>query len=192
MQNVVKCSYIILVKYRCQGANGLGNTLKCRMLRWAGHVGFMGRQGMHTEFWCGHVLESGHLKDREGDGMIMSLSDMGCGGETSTGSLLYWRCWTFRFCYQGFNKCLMAESNSWNSFSVKYSQDMLWWYPHIVPTVTFHFLHRLRHTDLSRLVNVAELGDWWGWRGRGASCWWNVLLSSWQYAPCCEIHRTVK
>jgi hypothetical protein len=30
-------------------------------LRWAGHVAGMGRQGMHTKFYQGNVLNSGRL-----------------------------------------------------------------------------------------------------------------------------------
>jgi len=36
-------------------------------MQWSGHVARMGRQGMHTEFWYGTVLETEHFVDQIGE-----------------------------------------------------------------------------------------------------------------------------
>jgi len=45
--------------------------VKCRRLRWAGHVDGMGRKVFHTESWWEKVLEIVHLEDREVNGIII-------------------------------------------------------------------------------------------------------------------------
>jgi hypothetical protein len=36
---------------------------KLMMLQWDQHVGKVGRQEIHTEFWCGDVFENVHLEE---------------------------------------------------------------------------------------------------------------------------------
>jgi hypothetical protein len=43
-------------------------TVTCETLRWAGQVGRIGEQGMHTKLWLGNFCENFHLEDR-GDRM---------------------------------------------------------------------------------------------------------------------------
>jgi len=37
-------------------SHSVGRIVKCRRVRWAGHVAGMGRREMHTEFWGGDVF----------------------------------------------------------------------------------------------------------------------------------------
>jgi hypothetical protein len=41
-----------------------------RRFLWSGDITRMRRQGMHTEFLLGNLLENYHLEDRERDGRI--------------------------------------------------------------------------------------------------------------------------
>ena len=45
-------------------------VIKSRRMRWAGHVAHMGRGKAYAGFWCGNLMEKGHLGD-EGDGRII-------------------------------------------------------------------------------------------------------------------------
>jgi hypothetical protein len=38
-------------------------VIKSRRMRWAGHVGRMGKREVHTGFWWGELREDDHLRD---------------------------------------------------------------------------------------------------------------------------------
>jgi hypothetical protein len=46
-------------------------VMKSRRIRWAGHVGSVGRGEVHTGFWSGNSRERDHLEDPGIDGRII-------------------------------------------------------------------------------------------------------------------------